>query len=227
MSIHFPSSLENLGHSRPAAEVAERRPGFYRNYGKRVLETALVLATSIVTVPVVMILALIVALDGHNPFYRQKRVGKDGIVFSIWKLRTMVPDADERLADYLSTNPQAQAEWDSTQKLKNDPRITRIGRLLRKSSMDELPQLWNVARGEMSLVGPRPMMVSQRALYPGTCYYAMRPGITGLWQISDRNNCSFSDRAAFDASYDSSVSFPRDIAILLRTVMVVTRCTGY
>ena len=227
MSIHFSNDLTELSSSCPAPSPVERRPGLYRNAGKRFVELAMVLVTAGVTVPVIAILAILIAFDGSNPFYRQKRLGRSGVVFSMWKLRTMVPDADARLADYLATNPQAKAEWESTQKLKKDPRITPIGRLLRKTSMDELPQLWNVLRGEMSLVGPRPMMVSQRGLYPGTSYFALRPGITGLWQISDRNNCAFSDRASFDSVYDRSVSLALDISILFRTILAVTRGTGY
>ncbi len=132
-----------------------------------------------------------------------------------------------RLQAYLAQNPKARAEWDATQKLKDDPRVTRLGRLLRKTSIDELPQLWNVVRGEMSLVGPRPMMISQRALYPGTAYYSLRPGITGFWQVSERNDCEFAQRARFDAEYDSRVSFAVDLSILIRTVQVVCRATGY
>ncbi len=138
----------------------------------------------------------------------------------------MVSDADARLAEYLANDPQAKAEWDHAQKLKNDPRITRIGSFLRKTSLDELPQLWNVLKGDMSLVGPRPMMPRQQVLYPGTAYYALRPGITGTWQISDRNQCSFAARAEFDADYEQSLSFARDLHILLSTVGVVLRGTG-
>jgi lipopolysaccharide/colanic/teichoic acid biosynthesis glycosyltransferase len=139
----------------------------------------------------------------------------------------MVPGADALLEYHLRKNPEARREWDETQKLKNDPRITRIGAFLRKSSLDELPQLWNVLRGEMSLVGPRPMMVDQRTLYPGTAYFDLRPGITGLWQISERNETSFAERAVFDNRYLASLSLSLDVSILLRTVSVVLRGTGY
>ncbi len=139
----------------------------------------------------------------------------------------MVPDAEMRLQACLAEDPKARAEWDATQKLKDDPRVTRMGRFLRKSSLDELPQLWNVLRGDMSLVGPRPMMLSQRAMYPGTAYYALRPGITGFWQVSERNDCEFAQRARFDADYQSRVSFLVDLTILMRTVRVVLRATGY
>ncbi|MFN3432691.1 MAG: sugar transferase, partial [Candidatus Sericytochromatia bacterium] len=179
-------------------------------------------------VPILVLLALVIFLrDGANPFYSQDRVGKGGRLYRIWKLRTMVVDADSLLAAHLAANPAARREWDETQKLKDDPRITRIGRILRKCSLDELPQLWNVLKGDMSLVGPRPMMPEQRALYPGDAYYRLLPGITGPWQVSERNASSFAARAGFDAAYERSLSFGADMRLLLATVRVVTRGTGY
>jgi lipopolysaccharide/colanic/teichoic acid biosynthesis glycosyltransferase len=206
---------------------AERKAGLYRNFVKRAIDVTAVLASGIVVLPVIALLALIVARDRSSPFYRSARVGKGGKVFYMLKLRTMVPDADRMLEKYLSTNAQARLEWNSTQKLKSDPRITKMGRFLRKSSLDELPQLWNVLIGDMSLVGPRPMMPSQRVLYSGMAYYSLRPGITGSWQISDRNECEFSKRAEYDRSYDRQLSFRSDLRILLATVSVVLRGTGY
>ena len=225
MSIHFSDLSGDL--SEVASTGRRSGGGLYRRHLKRIAEVTLVLATSVVTLPFIGLLALLVSLDGGSPFFRQRRVGMNGIVFEIWKLRTMVPDAERRLQQHLAANPQARAEWDATQKLKDDPRVTRMGRFHRKTSLDELPQLLNVLRGEMSLVGPRPMMLSQRALYPGTAYYALRPGITGLWQISDRNDCEFSQRARFDAEYESRISLLLDVLVLLRTVRVVLRGTGY
>ena len=199
----------------------------YRSVLKRALDVAFVLIALPLWLPLILVSALVVARDGHNPFYAQERVGRNGRIFRMWKLRSMVPDADARLTEHLANDPAAQDEWDSTQKLKDDPRITSFGRVLRKSSMDELPQLFNVLAGEMSLVGPRPMMVSQRDLYHGTSYYALRPGLTGFWQISNRNLCRFCDRVRFDNAYERSVSLRTDIAVLLRTVVVVLRGTGY
>jgi lipopolysaccharide/colanic/teichoic acid biosynthesis glycosyltransferase len=157
----------------------------------------------------------------------QKRVGRNGRIFKMWKLRSMVPNADALLQSYLATNPAARAEWDRDQKLRHDPRITRIGHLIRKTSIDELPQLWNVFVGDMSLVGPRPMMPCQQEIYPGTAYYALRPGITGFWQTSARNESSFSERAGFDTDYLSKLSLLTDLKILMRTVRVVVHGTGY
>jgi lipopolysaccharide/colanic/teichoic acid biosynthesis glycosyltransferase len=144
----------------------------------------------------------------------------------MWKLRSMVANADQLLSVYLAENPDARIEWDHSQKLRYDPRITRVGRIIRKTSLDELPQLWNVLRGDMSLVGPRPMMVDQQELYPGTAYYALRPGITGFWQVSVRNESSFSERAHFDADYLGRMSFVTDLKVLARTVSVVLNGTG-
>ncbi len=229
MTIHFNGLGESLsgGGGVITLPVAHRRSGVYRNFGKRVLESALVVVTAPITLALIALLALAISLDGRNPFFRQRRLGRNGVVFSMWKLRTMVWDAEGRLPEHLEQDPQARAEWDATQKLKRDPRVTPIGRLLRKTSMDELPQLWNVLTGEMSLVGPRPMMVSQRPIYPGTAYFSMRPGITGLWQVSDRNECEFADRAKFDSEYERLVSLAMDVSIVARTLRVVFRATGY
>ena len=214
--------------SAPTGPVhVPRRHGLYRNYIKRLFDIAAVLASSIIVLPVVLVLAMIVATDGSSPFYWNDRVGKGGRTFRMLKLRTMVPNADAMLQEYLDRNAEARLEWDSTQKLKTDPRITRIGRILRKTSIDELPQLWNVLIGDMSLVGPRPMMPNQRSLYHGLAYYALRPGVTGPWQISDRNESAFSKRAEFDSQYDATVSLGVDLRILFATVAVVFRGTGY
>ena len=186
----------------------------------------LVVLTAPVIVPLVLLLALVVLLDGGNPFYSQERIGRNGRHYRIWKLRSMVVNADQRLAEYLEQNPGARAEWDNTQKLRDDPRVTRFGRILRKCSLDELPQLWNVFRGDMSLVGPRPMMPEQQDMYPGDAYYRMRPGITGFWQISERNRTSFAARAFYDERYEHDVSLRTDIWVLLQTVAVVMRATG-
>lgn len=191
------------------------------------IDILLVLAAAPIVVPIVAIFALSIAVGGGNPFYMQRRIGRNGRVFRMWKLRTMVPNADEKLEQYLSGNPEARREWDSKQKLKDDPRITAMGKALRKTSLDELPQLFNVLIGDMSLVGPRPMMVGQKALYPGTTYFALRPGITGLWQVSDRNECGFAGRADYDDTYYRELSFGTDMSILGATIGVVCRGTGY
>jgi len=191
------------------------------------MDLALTLCALPFALPLLGLMALVIALDGHNPVYSQLRVGKNGRTFRIWKLRTMVHNADALLESYLAENPVARIEWDATQKLKQDPRITFVGRILRKASVDELPQLLNVLNGTMSLVGPRPMMVAQKGSYEGAGYYRLRPGITGPWQVSDRNECNFSDRVRYDDCYEQTLSFKTDFAILIRTIGVVLRGTGY
>lgn len=198
----------------------------YRTYFKRVLDLTLV---SIAAIPVLIILgvcALLVARDGGSPFYCQTRVGRFGKTFKMWKLRSMVTNAEKALEDHLAKDPAARAEWDRNQKLRQDPRITKVGAILRKTSLDELPQLWNVVKGEMSLVGPRPMMVEQQVLYPGSAYYALRPGLTGFWQVSVRNESSFAERANYDAEYLKKVSLVEDVKVIWKTVSVVTQGTG-
>ena len=201
--------------------------GIYRRHVKRWLDVLLILLASPIVLPFVLVMALLVRRDGGPAFYVQNRIGLDGRIFRLWKLRTMVQDADALLASHLAADPALRAEWDANQKLRHDPRITPMGRILRKTSLDELPQLWNVLRGDMSLVGPRPMLPEQRALYPGRAYFRMRPGLTGPWQVSERNATTFAGRAEFDQSYSERMSLTTDIAILFLTVWVVVRGTGY
>ena len=210
--------------------TAQRVPGrgldLYDLGLKRALDLALVALVAPFVAVVVALLALLVAADGGAPFYAQWRVGRSGRLFRMWKLRTMVVGADAALAAHLDADPAARAEWDAFQKLERDPRVTPLGRILRRLSLDELPQLWNVLTGDMSLVGPRPMMPSQRGDYPGRAYYALRPGLTGAWQVSARNESTFAERARFDGGYAAALSLWTDLAILAATVGVVLRATG-
>lgn len=233
MTIHF-SSTDSQISLRPVhdsvvikKDATHGQKSAYRLFVKRALDITLTSLAIPLVLPLVAMLALLVSLDGRNPFYSQPRVGKNGKTFRLWKLRTMVHNADSLLEDYLRNNPSAREEWNATQKLKKDPRITWAGRFLRKSSMDELPQLWNVLTGSMSLVGPRPMMLCQKAEYRGQSYYRLSPGITGLWQVSDRNESMFSKRAEYDDTYEQVMSFKTDVSVLARTVRVVMRGTGY
>lgn len=221
MTAHFPQATDAI----QAVDFTPRR-SIYRELVKRLFDIVFVLCISIAVVPVVTVLAFLVAFDGGSPFFVQRRVGKNGRIFTMVKLRSMVPDADRKLAEYLHSEPTARAEWDLNQKLKCDPRITRIGALIRKTSMDELPQFWNVLIGDMSVVGPRPMMPSQRELYPGQAYFALKPGVTGFWQIGDRNNTSFAARARFDAEYYDRLSLWTDIRVIAKTIRVVLKGTG-
>jgi lipopolysaccharide/colanic/teichoic acid biosynthesis glycosyltransferase len=170
--------------------------------------------------PFFLIVALMVRADGGPAFFAHQRVGRGGKLFGCLKFRSMVVDSQARLEALLANDPAARAEWEATRKLKNDPRITRIGRFLRSTSLDELPQLINVLRGEMSLVGPRPVQEAEIDRYYGASaahYMAVRPGITGLWQVSGRSETSYESRVALDVSYVSRPSLLADISSLLRT----------
>jgi Undecaprenyl-phosphate galactose phosphotransferase WbaP len=177
--------------------------------------------------PFFLIVALMVRADGGPAFFAHQRVGRGGKLFGCLKFRSMVIDSQARLEALLANDPAARAEWDATRKLKNDPRITPIGRFLRSTSLDELPQLINVLRGEMSLVGPRPVQEAEIDRYYGASaahYMAVRPGITGLWQVSGRSETSYESRVALDVAYVSRPSLLADLSILLRTpVAVVSR----
>jgi Undecaprenyl-phosphate galactose phosphotransferase WbaP len=177
--------------------------------------------------PFFLIVALMVRADGGPAFFAHQRVGRGGKLFGCLKFRSMVIDSQTRLEALLASDPAARAEWEATRKLKNDPRITPIGRFLRSTSLDELPQLINVLRGEMSLVGPRPVQEAEIDRYYGASaahYMAVRPGITGLWQVSGRSETSYESRVALDVAYVSRPSLLADLSILLRTpVAVVSR----
>ncbi|WP_078573732.1 sugar transferase [Thioclava marina] len=203
------------------------RPVYFR-IGKRLFDLVGVLLLAPIVLPVIGLLWLAVRRDGAAGFYAHRRVGRGGRSFRCWKLRTMVPDAELRLADHLGQDAAAAAQWQSARKLDNDPRVTRLGRFLRATSLDELPQLWNVWRGEMSLVGPRPVMREELSFYGRfrPIYEAQRPGMTGLWQVSGRNAVSYEARVAFDVWYFMRCSLLHDLGILLRTVAVVLARTG-
>ncbi len=171
------------------------------------------------------VVLLIYATMGRPIFFTQKRVGFRGASFPCLKFRTMVTDADDRLRAYLQTDPAAAREWAARQKLAQDPRITRLGRLLRQSSLDELPQLFNVLKGDMSCVGPRPIVEPEIGRYGRYWkeYLKTRPGLTGIWQVSGRNRVDYKKRVALDRCYIRRWSFWRDLAIILRTIPAVMR----
>ena len=183
----------------------------------------------VVLSPFFLIVALMVRADGGPAFFAHQRVGRGGKLFGCLKFRSMVIDSQARLEALLANDPAARAEWEATRKLKNDTRITRIGRFLRSTSLDELPQLINVLRGEMSLVGPRPVQEAEIDRYYGASaahYMAVRPGITGLWQVSGRSETSYESRVALDISYVSRPSMLTDLSILLRTPVAVLSRRG-
>ena len=180
--------------------------------------------------PVMCLIALAVRADGGPVLFRHTRIGQGGRTFGCLKFRSMVIGADRKLAEHLAADLAAAAEWAERRKLANDPRVTRLGRFLRSTSLDELPQLFNVLRGDMSLVGPRPVVQEELAVHYGAtgtaAYMSVRPGITGLWQISGRSETTYHRRVSLDIHYASSVSVLRDIGILLRTVPAVLARRG-
>ena len=166
--------------------------------------------------------------DGGPAIFAQDRVGHGGKVFRCYKLRSMVIDSEQRLEAVLAADPEARAEWEETAKLTNDPRITRLGHFLRKSSLDELPQLWNILIGDMSIVGPRPITQSEIPRY-GTdfIYYTdVRPGLTGLWQVSGRSDTSYIERVALDVKYVREWTVARDIKVIAKTIPVILTSKG-
>lgn len=206
---------------------SEGRRSLYSTFGKRIFDLILTIPALLLLAPLMIIIALFISLDGHRPIYSQERIGYKGKVFRILKFRTMVDNADEALDQYLRANPEARIEWDTSQKLRNDPRITPFGVFLRKTSLDELPQLLNVLVGQMSLVGPRPIMVGQAELYSESVYYTMKPGLTGLWQISARSEASLTARYEYDREYSRRMSLLVDLSIILRTVSLAVRGSAY
>jgi len=210
------------------ASAAAARPSAYERYGKRLFDLAFALLLLPLVAPVIAALWAVTKLDGGPGFFGHQRVGRHGRRFRCWKLRSMVPDAEARLQAYLAANPDAAAEFARDFKLRHDPRITRFGRFIRRTSLDELPQIWNVLTGEMSLVGPRPVVPAELSRYGAQqwAYTRMRPGITGIWQVSGRNEVSYGERVRMDASYPSRASLGFDLRVLAMTVRAVLGSTG-
>ncbi len=196
---------------------------------KFLIDRLTTLVGGLLVLPTFLLIALLIRIDSPGPvFYRQTRIGQDGMRFKAWKFRSMVQDADRVLERYLHDHPELRDDWDKNQKLRDDPRVTRIGRFLRQTSLDELPQLWNILRGEMSLVGPRPIVDEEIDRYGEKfgLYTKVTPGLTGLWQVSGRNNLAYEERVSLDAYYVRNWSVWLDIYILLRTVWVVITGEG-
>jgi exopolysaccharide production protein ExoY len=215
MDFAIPPAAPVLSGS--AAKIEQR-------LGQRALDLLVALPLLVLLAPVMGLIALSVWInDGGPVFYGQMRIGRHGRTFRCWKFRSMVTDSDAVLARVLAQSATAQAEWARDHKLKNDPRITWIGGMLRSTSLDELPQLWNVICGEMSLVGPRPIVVAEVGRYGARFhdYCGCRPGITGLWQVSGRSDVSYRRRVAIDTLYARTCSLKLDVVILLRTVPAV------
>jgi exopolysaccharide production protein ExoY len=206
------------------------RGSSYRGIAKRLLDLVLVAMALPFAAPLMFFIAVLIKMaDNGSVFYRHQRIGRFERAFDCLKFRTMIEDGEKVLEEHLRHNPDAQEEWNETRKLRNDPRILPgIGSFLRKTSLDELPQLLNVLRGEMSLVGPRPIVQQELAYYGrhAVLYVSVRPGITGLWQISGRSDTTYEERVRLDAEYVRTCSIRADLSILLRTAFVVARGQG-
>ena len=213
----------------PDIFAAPYSPTFTQRMVKRSVDIVGALAFFVLLGPLYLLVAAAVFIGMGGPVhYRQTRLGRDGRPFRCYKFRSMVKGSDEVLMRHLEQDAAARTRWEQFQKLDSDPRVTRVGRVIRRLSLDELPQFYNVLKGDMSLVGPRPCMVRQRTLYGrGWVHYChMRPGITGLWQVSGRNRLSFADRVALDARYAAEWSLRLDARLLARTFRIVVSRDG-
>ncbi len=197
---------------------------------KRVFDIFFSIFAIIVTSPFMFLIALGIKLtDGGKVFFTQKRVGKDGKEFDIIKFRSMYPDAESRLKEILESNPQARKEWKESFKLRNDPRITPIGKFLRKTSLDELPQFFNVLKGDMSVVGPRPVVQEELDKFykeKANLYKSIRPGVTGYWQVEGRSDTDYEERVKMDEWYIKNQSLWLDLKIILKTIKVMITGKG-
>lgn len=217
--------VEGVAPGNPL-NISDAPPPFHFS---RVLDILGVLVLLVFAAPLMVIVALLVKLqDGGPVFYGQQRLGYGGRTFKCWKFRSMVVDADLKLAMVLATDPAARQEWEADHKLRNDPRITALGRFLRKSSLDELPQFFNILAGQMSLVGPRPIVVAEATRYGRwfKVYCSTRPGLTGLWQVSGRNNVDYRRRVALDVLFARRRSLRLYIGVVLATVPSVLKRDG-
>lgn len=200
------------------------RHTFYTKFGKRIFDIVLALLLLPLFVPIILVVWVLTRLDGGPGFYSQYRVGLHGKTFRCWKVRTMVMNAEQVLRELCEKDPAVAEEWNRDQKLAKDPRITKIGGFFRATSLDELPQIWNVLRGDMSFIGPRPFMTSQEHLYReagGEAYFHLRPGITGPWQVDGRGVTTFVDRIKYDSDYLENQSLKTDLGLVWKTVRVV------
>jgi UDP-galactose-lipid carrier transferase len=217
-----------FGHEVMMLRVQNNLARFSARVLKRIFDVLVGGFLVVMLLPIFAILAALVAKDGGSAFFGHTRIGQNGRKFKCYKFRSMVPNADKVLRELLERDPVARAEWDKDFKLKHDIRVTRIGSLLRKTSLDELPQLWNVLRGDMSLVGPRPVIEMEIERYgEDAAYYLLaKPGITGLWQVSGRNDTDYARRVFLDAWYVKNWSLWYDVSILFKTVSVVLKRDG-
>jgi undecaprenyl-phosphate galactose phosphotransferase len=206
----------------------ERFPNVFGNAIKRIFDITISISIIISILPLIIPLILYIKINKSSFIFKHYRIGKNGKIFPCYKIQTMKNNADEILIKHLASNESARKEWSLEYKLKEDPRVTPFGRILRKLSIDELPQLINVVKGDMSLVGPRPITSSEIKYYGNyfNDYKKVRPGITGLWQISGRNDIGYEQRVLLDAWYVSNQSLKLDIFILIKTILVLITLKG-
>jgi lipopolysaccharide/colanic/teichoic acid biosynthesis glycosyltransferase len=224
-------SYTESGRRVVRSQRANGVPSEYFRYKvvKRFFDVTLVLISLPVLLPAFGIVSALVMLSSPGPiFYSHRRIRQGGAFFSMWKFRTMCVNSAEVIEEYLARHPEARAEWNHTHKLRDDPRITPIGSFLRRYSLDELPQLWNVLTGQMSLVGPRPIVAAEVEKYGECfdCYCRVKPGLTGLWQISGRSMLSYETRVTLDCEYVEHWSLGRDVGILSKTYSSVVNQDG-
>jgi lipopolysaccharide/colanic/teichoic acid biosynthesis glycosyltransferase len=196
---------------------------------KRWIDVLFVLLAVPIVLPILLLVGALVVLTSPGPiFYSHRRLRRNGSFFSMWKFRTMCVNSAEVLEDYLARHPHARAEWNRTHKLRHDPRITPLGYFLRRYSLDELPQVWNVLNGSMSLVGPRPIVAAEVEKYGEyfSFYCRVNPGLTGLWQVSGRSTLSYDARVLLDRDYVETWSLTADLKILCRTFLSVANQDG-
>lgn len=202
---------------------------FRYRFIKRALDILLIIVALPVLLPALFLVGLVVKLTSRGPaFFSHRRICRNGAFFSMWKFRTMCVDSADVLEQYLSRHPGARAEWAKSHKLRHDPRITPVGLFLRRFSLDELPQAWNVVCGQMSIVGPRPIVAAEVEKYADNFdyYCRVKPGVTGLWQVSGRSKLTYDERVALDRRYVTRWSLFFDVKILLRTFRSVVNQDG-
>ncbi len=218
------NSLDSTGS--PTVEIVGAGSARYAPGGalKRVLDIAIATTGVAVLWPLMLMVALAIRYTDPGPaIFGHERIGLNGRRFKCLKFRSMIINSDTALRELLERDPAAAAEWAQSQKLKNDPRVTKLGKMLRETSLDELPQLWNVLKGDMSIVGPRPIVSAEVRRYGNhfPAYAATKPGITGLWQVTGRSDCTYEERVSLDVAYVENWSLLRDVWIIARTVIVV------
>lgn len=219
---------QNASGYDSSSDIVHKPLGAYNAFGKRIFDLTFSLLLLPIIAPIIFGLWFLSRRDGAPGFFGHARIGQEGKVFKCWKVRSMVADAESRLEAYLKSNPEAAEEWSRDHKLTNDPRITGFGQFIRKTSLDELPQIWNVLKGEMSFVGPRPVVTKELEKYGQDLpsYLAQKPGITGLWQVSGRNDVSYDERVQMDVDYLENCSFFLDVKITFKTASAVLGRTG-